>query len=405
MRVGAISDYIEAVMGRSVLLSVVVTVMAACSGSSSSSGGGSPSTDASVVDPPASDGASPGPVDTPAPGPGDSPALLPTYLEPSFAVTIGGPPASCQVFEFQLPIEAHDGEHKAQGSVITYAHNPPMSGPNYEMWAKYQRYTETLARPHWVHNLRHGGIVLVYRPDAPADTVDILAQALDQVPAPTDAPDEPVCPRMGIMTPDPQLEDTYAVLAHGWMMTSNCTPKLADVAAFANRHVFRAPEKTCGDGAWPVRAPCFRFEDVPATQLTEVVPEGTSVVYEHNPPTSGPYYANTLKYGRYDVVVPEPYWTGILVKGGIVVLYRPDAPADLIQELQTQYDALPAHWDCGHSMTAMVQDPSLENPYAFVAFNQYMTGKCLQGFELTTFVTSRRGWGPLESCADGTFVP
>jgi hypothetical protein len=270
------------------------------------------------------------------------------------------------------------------------------------MWAAYGRYTR-LARPHWVHNLRHGAIVLVYRPDAPADVVAALSQAFDQIPAPRSTTE--VCPRMGIMAPDPELNDTFAVLAWGWMMTSNCAPKVADVADFAKRHLFDAPEKVCGDGAWPVRGPCYRFEDTPASDWTREVPEGTAVTYLHHPPTSGPFYPTTLKYGRYDAAVPAPHWAGILDKGGIVVLYRPDAPAELVDELKREYDELPPHWKCGQSLTAMVQDPTLDTPVAFVGYNQYTSLQCVVGWEMNVFVTSRRFWGPDASCDDGTYVP
>jgi hypothetical protein len=40
-----------------------------------------------------------------------------------------------------------------------------------------------------------------------------------------------------------------------------------------------------------------------------------------------------------------------------------------------------------------------------VAFNQYLTAQCFQGWEMNMFVTSRRWWGPFPSCDDGTYVP
>jgi hypothetical protein len=214
---------------------------------------------------------------------------------------------------------------------------------------------------------------------------------------------------MGIMTPDPELQDTYAVLAYGWMMTSNCAPKVADVVDFATRHIFMGVEQECYPGAFPVRLPCYRFEDAPAFENTYQVPEGTPVTYAHYPPTSGPFYDKTIKYGRYDAIVPAPYWTGIIAKGGVVVLYRPDAPPYLIYDLKKQFDAnsLINYWKCGHPMAAMVEYPDLDHYFAYVAVDQYMTAQCTTDWKMYGFISSRQGYGidPWFSCDDGNWVP
>lgn len=325
-------------------------------------------------------------------------------VEPAYPVIVGGPPAQCQTWEFQTSIPKDDGLHRPLDSVIVYDHNPPAAGPNYEMWADFRQYTDVLARGHWVHNVRHGAIVLIYRPDAPKEVVDALNAAYPLIPGPGALGTHPDCPPEGIMTPDPELQHTWAAVAWGWVMTSNCVPKPEDIAAFANRHVFRAPEKECYPGAWPLRGPCYRFEDAPKSEWTYETAEGSTVTYEHIPPTSGPYYTRTLKYGVYDTVVPDPYWTGIIAKGGVVILVRPDAPADLVASLKAQYAALPVYGKCGRVVTAMVQSTEIEYPYAFIGYNQYMTGRCLD-WSLYGFVSSRQGWGPFNSCDDGDYVP
>ena len=35
--------------------------------------------------------------------------------------------------------------HVAEGSAITYAHNPPASGPHYPVWLRYEEFTAALA--------------------------------------------------------------------------------------------------------------------------------------------------------------------------------------------------------------------------------------------------------------------
>src|SRR5262245_21540219 len=71
---------------------------------------------------------------------------------------------SCSVQEAGV---ANEGWiHVAEGSSITYAHNPPASGPHYPVWLRYEAFSTAMARGYWVHNLEHGGIVMIYRPDA-----------------------------------------------------------------------------------------------------------------------------------------------------------------------------------------------------------------------------------------------
>jgi hypothetical protein len=312
------------------------------------------------------------------------------------------------------PYTMKEGSHHPENSTIPYRNNPPLSGPNYEMWLQHKEYDYPVLRPHWVHNLRHGAIVLLYRTDAPPEVVQALREALKQIPRPQDLgfpswypQPEATCPSMGIMTPDTQLTHTFAVLAYGNMMTSNCVPKVADIVDFAKEHMWRGREFECYDGAYPVRLPCYRFEDAPAWDSAGayMVPEGTFVTYDHHPPTSGRYYDKTLKYGRYDAVVPAPYWMGILAKGGTVVLYRPDAPPDLIAELKADYDALPVYGPCHRVITAMVQDPTLDTYFAYVGNSNYMAMQCTAGWPMVGFVTSRQGWGWAPSCDDGNWVP
>jgi hypothetical protein len=42
--------------------------------------------------------------------------------------------------------------HVTEGSAITYAHNPPASGPHYPVWLRYEEFTTAQARGYWVHN-------------------------------------------------------------------------------------------------------------------------------------------------------------------------------------------------------------------------------------------------------------
>ncbi len=343
----------------------------------------------------------------PAGGDSDPDPVVGPVNPPHSTVIVGGPPETCQVWEFEVPVERPAWKHLPEGTVIPYVYNPPVGGPSYEMWAAHRQYDEPVARERDTHNLRHGAIVMVYRPDAPQEVIDALEEIYPFLPGPNGRRSaSPDCPRMGIMTPDPMLDDTFAVLAFGWMMTSNCVPEMDDVLDFAQRHVYLGEEAECYNGAWPVREPCYRYEDVRFTQWTYEVPTGTNVAYDIYPPSSGPFYPDTVRWGRFDAVVPAPYWTGVLAKGGVVVIYRPDADPETIAGLKRAYDELPSSGICPSNLTVMVQDDRLEGAqWAMMAFNHYMQGECFRGWEMHMFVSSRRGHGPYPSCEDGTFAP
>ncbi len=134
--------------------------------------------------------------------------------------------------------------HVQEGSSIPWVHNPPTAGPHYPRWAPYRAFTTTLPRGYWVHNLEHGGVVLLYRPDAPAEIVAVLTAAYQSL------PDDPVCGhRRAILTPDPLLDTTVAVVA--WERELTCpTVDAAAIQQFVADHRNRAPEDVCAHGSF-----------------------------------------------------------------------------------------------------------------------------------------------------------
>ena len=52
--------------------------------------------------------------------------------------------------------------HVPMGQAVSYRSNPPASGPHWPEWARWDSYPYALDREQWVHNLEHGGIVLLY---------------------------------------------------------------------------------------------------------------------------------------------------------------------------------------------------------------------------------------------------
>jgi hypothetical protein len=136
--------------------------------------------------------------------------------------------------------------HVPEGTDIAYASNPPASGPHYPVWARWEAYTAPLARGYWVHNLEHGGIVMLYRPDSSPAVVSALADAFRTLPV------DPQCghPR-ALMTPDPLLpRPMIAVVAADWLLTADGVdvPSIRD---FTLAHRGHGPENICEGGTRP----------------------------------------------------------------------------------------------------------------------------------------------------------
>ena len=135
--------------------------------------------------------------------------------------------------------------HVAEGSVVSYRANPPASGPHYPVWARYQEHPSAVARPYWVHNLEHGAIVFLYRPDAPPAVVAALRGVFQFL------PNDPACGhRRALMTPDPLLPGTTAVVAADHLLAAECVNTQA-IRDFVTLYRGRGPEQVCQDGSRP----------------------------------------------------------------------------------------------------------------------------------------------------------
>ncbi|WP_151524533.1 DUF3105 domain-containing protein [Serinicoccus kebangsaanensis] len=62
------------------------------------------------------------------------------------------------------------------GEPIDYDQNPPVGGPHHPAWWNCGVYAEEVPKEHAVHSLEHGAVWLTYRPDLPADQVEVLTE-------------------------------------------------------------------------------------------------------------------------------------------------------------------------------------------------------------------------------------
>jgi hypothetical protein len=135
--------------------------------------------------------------------------------------------------------------HVTELSPITYRSNPPASGPHYPVWLRYEEFPTALPRGYWVHNLEHGAVVFLYRPDVPAATVAALRSVYRGL-----SPDRDCSHSLAVMLPDPDLPRPIAVVAADWLLQADGVhaPTINDFVASRRN---RGPERVCDPGARP----------------------------------------------------------------------------------------------------------------------------------------------------------
>jgi hypothetical protein len=158
------------------------------------------------------------------------------------------PDASCPV-TIQSFVPA-DGVHVDVGTPVTYATNPPSSGQHYPIWATWGDHTTPVPRPYYVHNMEHGGVVLLYKcTDAASCTnaENFLKSVMDAAPA------DPSCtaPTRSriLVTRDDVIPSPFAAAAWGWTYVSDC-PDMGSLLDFVKAHEAKGPEDLCANGSY-----------------------------------------------------------------------------------------------------------------------------------------------------------
>ncbi len=149
--------------------------------------------------------------------------------------------------------------HIPEDQTPVYNHNPPVSGEHYPIWARWQIHTDPLARGYWVHNLEHGGVIFLYRPDAPQDLIDALIRVYNAIPN-----DDPCEHRRAVLTADPLLDVPWAVtvsgpeidpeggdLGVGYVIKADCIESEQALVDFAVQYRNHSVENICDEGFIP----------------------------------------------------------------------------------------------------------------------------------------------------------
>jgi hypothetical protein len=147
----------------------------------------------------------------------------------------GRGPAAVEDRSVAVPNEGQ--QHVAQGAPIQYAHVPPASGTHYPRPLPWGVYESEAPEGFWVHNLEHGGLVLLFKCDGPpcaglAEQVRALAVRLPNS-------------RFGhvklVGTPYSRLQVPFMMVAWDRQLSLTSLDENA-ISAFYSAYVDRGPE-------------------------------------------------------------------------------------------------------------------------------------------------------------------
>ena len=146
--------------------------------------------------------------------------------------------------------------HVPEPTRVTYHHNPPASGSHWPCWAPWAIATRVLPKERFVHNLEHGGIVLLYHCDEPDGGFAPDAFADGGSPCPEEArtaaalvngaPNDPQGARRYVVSARPDLPTRYAAVSWGFTLERDSLDP-ATFGCFVNAHLAQGPEDTSAD--------------------------------------------------------------------------------------------------------------------------------------------------------------
>lgn len=127
-------------------------------------------------------------------------------------------------------------QHVPAGTPVRYGHEPPTSGPHWPRPAPWGEYEQEVPPELWVHNLEHGGIVILYRCDTSCPE---LVRQLREVYA--TFPKSKYGHVKLLITPYRKLKTRLAVLAWTWIDEVETFDR-ERLLRFYRAHVDQGPE-------------------------------------------------------------------------------------------------------------------------------------------------------------------
>jgi hypothetical protein len=135
------------------------------------------------------------------------------------------------------PVADEGRNHIPDTQQPQYAHYPPASGPHYDAPANWGTYDQPLPEGRWVHNLEHGGIVILYK--CPTACPDLVKQLKDFY---TAAPQSKAWKEVKlVVTPYDHMDHQLAVVAWDWIDEMDAFDH-DRLWKFYTAHIDRGPE-------------------------------------------------------------------------------------------------------------------------------------------------------------------
>jgi len=228
----------------------------------------------------------------------------------------------------------------------------------------------------------------------------------DSAPGNSDTPSEDVTVRPDADVPaDTSLDEPNAADGNDTLDTAFDG---ADVNLDSASDVLDDGWSTVGDGGCRARQ-----QAVPVQTAVHVDPDAGPIVWNTNPPSSGPHYPIWARWGAFPDV-PPGYWVHNLEHGGVAVLYRCPSGAcnSTISALQATVDTFPTDPACMPTDAAparvrvvITRFESLDSAIAASAWGWLYAADCIDVDSLRTFYMAHAGNAPENFCGDGYYPP
>lgn len=159
------------------------------------------------------------------------------------------------------------------------------------------------------------------------------------------------------------------------------------------------------DAPYHPDASCPVTIESPELLSVKHVPEGSTITWNSNPPSSGDHFPVWAAFQEYTSPVPRGYLVHDLEHGAVLLLYKcdPACPA-IVDELRKIRDALPSDPLCAPDVRVRVilaPDPDLDVPVAAAAWGWTYKAQCVDVPTLTQFARDHYAQGPENVCSQG----
>lgn len=134
------------------------------------------------------------------------------------------------------------------------------------------------------------------------------------------------------------------------------------------------------------------------------VPEGTVIMYDSNPPSSGPHYPVWANFQEFTTPIDDGYLVHSLEHGAVALLYNTAQPDVTLAELRKIRDAIPTDPVCDADIRVRViiaPYPKMDVPIAAVAWGWTYRARCVDTPTLLPFAKDHIAQGTENICAAG----